>query len=143
MKITIILHQRQARTDCDAAVEKYMERLRPHADVEFHQIRKWDDGTGLPSKLLSRSRVIGLYVDGESFTSPGLSQHLQKLLNGGYSSIVIVIGAADGMPRQAASEIHERWSLSPLTFPHQLMKLLIVEALYRSFDLMRGGSYHK
>ena len=143
MKITIVSYQRQARTDFDAAVEEYMKRLRPHIDVEFHQIRKWDDSTGLPSKLISRSRIVGLYVDGESFTSLGLAQHLQKLLNGGHSSIVIVIGAADGMPRQTASEIHERWSLSPLTFPHQLVKLLIVEALYRSFDLLRGGTYHK
>ena len=143
MKISVVSFQRQARTDCDTAIEEYVKRLRSHVEIDFHQIRKWGDDTGLPQKLLGRGRVIGFFVGGTSFTSEGLAQHLQQLMNRGHSSLVFAIGAADGMPKLATQQVQERWSLSSLTFPHQVAKLLVVEALYRSFDVLHGGNYHK
>jgi 23S rRNA (pseudouridine1915-N3)-methyltransferase len=143
VKITIVSFQRQGSTDCDEAIADYVRRLQAHVELELHQIRKWSDDTGVPAKLLERSRVIGLYIEGKSFSSEGLAQRLQQLMNGGHSSLVFVIGAADGMPRLAAQQVQERWSLSSLTFPHQVTRLLVVEALYRSFDILHGGKYHK
>ena len=82
-------------------------------------------------------------MEGEPFTSEQLAQRLQRLMNQGHSHLVLVIGGAEGMPTGVASQLQEQWSLSPLTFSHQLARLLLLEALYRSFDILRGGRYHK
>ena len=106
-------------------------------------IRKWSDDTGLPQRLLKRGFVIGLFVDGERLTSPEMAGRLQKFMGSGASHLVFVIGGPEGMPRQAASQVRERWSLSTLTFSHGLARLVLLEALYRSFDILHGGRYHK
>ena len=85
----------------------------------------------------------GLFVEGRQRTSQELSQQLQQWMNGGVSHLVLVIGAAEGMPSAVAEQIREKWSLSKLTFSHQLIRLLLLEALYRSFDMLHGGRYHK
>jgi len=55
----------------------------------------------------------------------------------------LVVGAAEGMPQGVELQVQERWLLSSLTFSHQLVRLLLLEALYRSFDILVGGRYHK
>ena len=68
---------------------------------------------------------------------------IQAMMNRGESNLVFVIGGPEGMPREAASKVQERWSLSTLTFSHTLARLVLLEALYRSFDILHGGRYHK
>lgn len=87
--------------------------------------------------------MSSVYVEGEPFTSEQLAQRLQKLMNQGHSHLVLIIGGAEGIPAAVESQLQEQWSLSSLTFPHQLVRLLLLEALYRSFDILSGGRYHK
>ena len=64
-------------------------------------------------------------------------------MNQGRSHLVLVIDASEGMPQGVERQVQERWLLSSLTFSHQLVRLLLLEALYRSFDILVGGRYHK
>jgi 23S rRNA (pseudouridine1915-N3)-methyltransferase len=96
----------------------------------------------LPARL-SGAYAIGLYVDGRAFTSEALATHLGSLLQRGQSNLVFAVGGADGLPAAVGDQVRERWSLSPLTFSHGLARLLLLEALYRSFDILHGGRYHK
>lgn len=143
MKISIVSFQKNRNPELEAAEKEYIKRLSRHADIELQQIKNWDDATGLSPRLLKAGRLIGLFVDGKTFSSEGLAQRLQQLMNQGNSHLVLVIGAAEGMPRRVAEQVEERWSMSTLTFSHQLLRLLLLEALYRSFDILHGGRYHK
>ena len=90
-------------------------------------MKTWDDATGLPERFLKAHRLIGLLVEGKTFSSQELAQWLQELMNQGKSHIVLVIGGAEGMPPRAAKQVQERWSLSRLTFSHQLTRLILRE----------------
>ena len=111
--------------------------------MELYPIKSWKDDDALPARFLKAGRIVGLFVEGRQHSSEGLAQQLQGWMNGGVSHLVLVIGAADGMPSGVMGQIGEKWSLSKLTFSHQLIRLLLLEALYRSFDILHGGRYHK
>ena len=143
MKITIVSFQKNRNSPLEVAESEYLKRLGRHAQLEFHAIKTWNDQTGLPVQSLKAHHCIGLFIDGKSFSSTGLAQRLQSLMNQGISHLTLVIGGPEGIPLQAAAQVQERWSLSPLTFSHQLARLLLLEALYRSFDILHGGRYHK
>ena len=131
MQISVVSYEKHRNSALEAAEQEYIKRLSRQAQG------------GLPDRLLKGTYVVGLYVEGEPFTSEQLAQRLQRLMNQGHSHLVLVIGEAEGMPTGVASQLQEQWSLSPLTFSHQLARLLLLEALYRSFDILRGGRYHK
>ena len=143
MKISVVCFQKNRHADLEAAEGEYLKRLAGWARVEVHTISRWKDGDGVPKRLCKGARVIGFYSGGKQYTSEGLAQRLQDLMNHGRSHLVLVIGAAEGMPAGVESQMQERWSLSPLTFSHQLARLLVLEVLYRSFDILGGGRYHK
>lgn len=143
MKITVVSFQKNRDRDLERAEQTYVKRLTRYASVELRPLARWDEGTKLPEQLLRSAWCIGLFVDGKSWTSEGMAARIQALLNQGQSHLVWVIGAAGGMPSAAAGQVQERWSLSSLTFGHHLARLVLLEALYRSFDLLHGGRYHK
>ena len=143
MRISIVSFQKNRNPVLEAAEQEYVKRLSRHVEVEIHPVKRWDDRSGLPSRFLEAHRRIGLFVEGRRFTSEELARRLQELMNQGNAHLVLVVGAAEGMPERAAGQVEELWSLSPLTFSHQLSRLILLEALYRSFDLLHGGRYHK
>ena len=143
MKISIVSYQKNRNAELEGAEGEYIKRLSRQARIELHSIGKWKDGDGLPEKLSQGAYVVGVYIGGRQFTSQKLAGHLQQLMNQGRSHLVLVIGAAEGMPKGVERQVQEQWSLSPLTFSHQLARLLLLEVLYRSFDILAGGRYHK
>lgn len=143
MRLTIVSFQKNRNRHIEAAEEEYIKRLGRYGKVELRVLKQWDDGSSLPADLLKGTRRVGLFIEGKQYSSEGLAKVLQRRLNQGVSHLVLVIGGAEGMPAAVAGQVDERWSLSPLTFSHQLARLLLLEVLYRSFDLMHGGRYHK
>ena len=143
VKITIVSFQKQARSPYAAAEAEFAKRLSRHARIELQSVKSWNASTGLPDKALGAGYPIGLFVDGKAYNSRGLADRVQELMNRGQSHLMLVIGGAEGIPARAAEQVKERWSLSPLTLPHQLVRLVLLEALYRSFDMLHGGKYHK
>ena len=143
MRVTIVSFVK-GRGDYTEAEEEFTRRLSAHTRLDQEVIKSWDQRTALPERLTKSGHVIGLCIDGRSFDSPGLAQHVGRLQQQGRSHLVFVIGAADGMPAAVNAQLQERWSLSPLTFSHALARLLLLEVLYRTFDLLHGGGrYHK
>ena len=143
MRIAIASFHKGGRTPFADAEAEYVKRLSPHTAVELVVLPAGRDAN-LPDKLVRSAHVIGLFPEGQRFDSETLAAHLGKLVTRGQSKLVFVIGGPEGMPPEAAAQVVERWSLSPLTFSHQLARLVLLEALYRSYDILQGGRrYHK
>lgn len=131
-------------------IERYQKRLKRPFDVEWvllpHSAREGDTARAEESgRIRSRLRpddfVILLDERGKTFDSPGLSSALLFPLERS-QSVVIIIGGAYGVD----DTIHQRadlvWSLSPLVFPHQLVRLILAEQLYRAQEIAAGNPYH-
>ena len=131
-------------------IERYQKRLRspflvewvllPHSSLEGDKARLEESGRIL-SRLGAQEYVILLDERGKLLDSPRLSGLLIEQLNAS-KTIVFVIGGAYGVD----STVHDRaqfiWSLSPLVLPHQLVRLVLTEQLYRAQQIEQGGSYH-
>jgi 23S rRNA (pseudouridine1915-N3)-methyltransferase len=143
VRLTILSYQRHRNPSLEACEEDYIQRLRRYAEFELCAVRKWNAAAGVPDRFGNGCYRIGLCVDGRQRDSAGCAARVRELLNLGHAHLVFIVGAAEGMPAGVEPQLHERWSLSPLTFSHQLTRLILLEVLYRSFDLLHGGRYHK
>lgn len=92
--------------------------------------------------LSSKAFKIALCVEGKQFSSEELAAHIERVMDTS-SEICFVIGSSHGLDESVKSRCDLRLSVSKLTFPHQLMRLIIIEAIYRCFNIIKGTKYHK
>lgn len=131
-------------------IERYQKRLRtpfsiewsllPHSSLEGDRARQ-EESERILARVQPDDYVVLLDERGKMLDSPLLSQLLSKQLNLS-RTVVLVIGGAYGVDDTVQSRAQYIWSLSPLVFPHQLVRLLLVEQLYRAQQIQLGGSYH-
>ena len=101
------------------------------------------EGEALLSRIRPGDRVIALMIPGKMMDSPALSRHLAELRTGGVSRIVFVIGGSLGLGKNVLERADEELSMSPMTFPHQLARVMLLEQLYRAEKINAGERYHK
>ncbi len=102
-----------------------------------------EEGRRLLAKIPTGAAVVPLCIEGESVTSEGLTDKIERLTVGGVSHLVFVIGGSWGLSEAVKRAGRWRLSFSPLTFPHQLARVLLLEQLYRCMQIRTGGKYHK
>lgn len=115
------------------------ERLSP-ADEERVKGR---EGERILKGISPQEHVILLDLKGKELSSPGLAQYLDELALTGKSSITFVIGGSLGVSEEVRNRADFRWSFSQLTFPHPLMRLMLLEQIYRAMRISKGEPYHK
>lgn len=141
-----------------AAVNEYEKRLSAFCRVENVTIKEEkiadeSDQTAIQAalaaegeKILSRvpqgAYTMALCIEGEMPDSIGLSQKIGRAVDAG-GKICLIIGSSHGLCERVKRAARERISFSRLTFPHQLMRVILLEAVYRSFRILSGGNYHK
>ena len=123
-----------------AACAEYEKRLASYCRLQTLQLK--DRSKILPS-LGRRSYKIALCIEGKMLSSPELSDLLSSLPDAGYSQIDLVIGDSDGLPDEIKNICDFKLSFSKMTFPHQLMRVILLEQIYRAFNIAAGGKYHK
>ncbi|MBQ8684233.1 MAG: 23S rRNA (pseudouridine(1915)-N(3))-methyltransferase RlmH [Clostridia bacterium] len=101
------------------------------------------EGKRLLEQLPRDCAVIPLCIEGKELDSPALAARLQKLAVEGTSHIAFVIGGSWGLSEAVKSRACLRLSMSPMTFPHQLARVMVLEQVYRAFQISSGGKYHK
>ena len=102
------------------------------------------EGERLLAKIGERDYVIALDREGQAFDSPGFASHLEwATAENGASAFVFVIGGSLGLHQSVLDRAKLRVSFGAFTFPHQLMRVLLHEQLYRAFKILRGEPYHK
>lgn len=101
------------------------------------------EGKRLLAQVAKDAVVIALCVEGRAMDSPSLSQYIEEATVGGASHIALVIGGSYGLSDEVKSRARLRFSMSALTFPHQLARVMLLEQLYRSFQISKNTKYHK
>ena len=119
--------------------EKAPENL---SDKEMLIIKE-KEGKTILSKIKDNSYVIALAIDGKNLSSEELAQTINKLGVRGVSNITFVIGGSLGLSDEVLSRADYKLSFSKMTFPHQLMRLILLEQVYRAYRINNGEPYHK
>ena len=101
------------------------------------------EGEAILKQLKPGDYVIALTIPGRMRSSPELAQRLEKLTGGGVSQIVFVIGGSLGLSDAVIARADEELSMSPMTFPHQLARVMLLEQVYRASKISAGERYHK
>ncbi|MFJ8064298.1 23S rRNA (pseudouridine(1915)-N(3))-methyltransferase RlmH [Psychrobacillus sp. NPDC096426] len=140
-------------------IEEYTKRLGSYAKIELvevpdekapenlsdadMEIVKKKEGDRILSKIGADTYVIALAIEGKMKSSEQLASDIESLMTYGRSKIAFVIGGSLGLHDDVMKRSDEKLSFSKMTLPHQLMKLVLVEQIYRSFRIMKGEPYHK
>ncbi len=101
------------------------------------------EGHRLLSRIPAGAAVVALCIEGKSLSSEEFSRKLAGWAVDGISHVALVIGGSFGLSDAVKHEARLRLSFSPMTFPHQLARILALEQLYRAFHIQSGGKYHK
>jgi len=140
-------------------IEEYVKRLNSYAkiemievpdekapeilsDIEMKQVKQ-KEGERILAKINPDTYVIALAINGKLKSSEELADNLDKLATYGKSKVAFVIGGSLGLSDDVLKRSDEQLSFSKMTFPHQLMRLILVEQIYRAFRINRGEPYHK
>ena len=119
------------------------ERLsdKPSATEIANSVKK--EGERILAAIPPRAYIIALCVEGKQMSSEAFSAKLSEIASLGFSEICLVIGGSDGLSDEVKKAAKMRLSISEMTFPHQLMRVILLEQLYRAFNISAGGKYHK
>ena len=137
------------------AIEEYKKRISPYAKLNIIEVKESAYGTSEKDILIAKSQeaesikkhlagyVIALEIGGKNFSSEEFAHNFQTLLNQGNSTITFLIGGSYGLDKNLSDSANLKLSFSKFTFPHQLMRVVLVEQLYRAFTILNGKTYHK
>lgn len=123
----------------EVADEKAPENL---SDADMEIVKK-KEGERILAKIGADTYVIALAIEGKMKSSEQLADDLQSLMTYGRSKVAFVIGGSLGLHEDVMKRSDEKLSFSKMTLPHQLMKLVLVEQVYRAFRIMKNEPYHK
>ncbi|GAA0378312.1 23S rRNA (pseudouridine(1915)-N(3))-methyltransferase RlmH [Bacillus horti] len=112
------------------------------SEKEIEQVKE-KEGQRILQQIKADRYVIALAIDGVNWSSEQLAKELDRLATYGHSSICFVIGGSNGLSDEVLKRAQVKLSFSRMTFPHQLMKLILTEQVYRAFRINRGEPYHK
>jgi len=143
VRIVIVAVGRVKERALRALVDEYLGRIRRYVGCDEIEIA--DEPPAKLALALARATagatVIALEIDGRQLSSSLFARDLERRGSRGKGVVAFVIGGADGIPPAFSQSTPDRWSLSPLTFPHRLARLVLVEQLYRAMTILRGEPY--
>ena len=150
MAVTIITVGKKHESWVADGIQRYEKRLRkpfdvewvllPHSSLEGDKARQ-EESERILSRLKPTDFVVLLDESGEMVSSAVISERFEQLFSKN-APLTIVIGGAYGVDASVHERAHWVWSLSPLVFPHQLVRLILIEQLYRAQQIANGGKYH-
>jgi 23S rRNA (pseudouridine1915-N3)-methyltransferase len=131
------------------AVADYTKRLGNYCTLQIDEIKESDvddkdeEGANLLKRIKKEDYVITLEVKGKQLSSEELADAIEELMIFGKSKIVFVIGGSEGLSEEVSERADYKLSFSKMTFPHRLMRLILLEQVYRSFKIIKNEKYHK
>ena len=159
MSLTIIAVGKMKEKPYRQMADEYLKRLSRYGkidEIELNdlpepvnsspaieaQIRD-KEGEAILSRIKPGDYVVAMTIPGKQWDSPGLSRHVDELMNRGQSNLVFLIGGSLGLSEKVLARADEEMSMSKMTFPHQLARVMLLEQLYRAMKIRSGERYHK
>ncbi|MCR5773572.1 MAG: 23S rRNA (pseudouridine(1915)-N(3))-methyltransferase RlmH [Lachnospiraceae bacterium] len=147
LRVTLITCGKLKERYLREAVAEYRKRLAGYALLEEKELDDGPDisaeGARIVKAIPEGAYVITLEIEGKQLTSEAFSETIEQLMTGGISHICFIIGGSDGLADEIKERAGSHISFSRMTFPHQLMRVIFLEQLYRAFKIMKGEPYHK
>ena len=136
-----------------AAVDDYARRLTRYVTFREHEVReaaraatiaaqRAEEAKRIGARTADGASVVALARDGIGWSSTELARQLERWLLAA-RPVTLLIGGSQGLDASLLSRASARWSLGPLTLPHELARVVVTEQLYRAFTILRGEPYHK
>ncbi|WP_129705572.1 23S rRNA (pseudouridine(1915)-N(3))-methyltransferase RlmH [Priestia megaterium] len=159
MNISIITIGKLKEKYLKQGIQEYLKRLSSYAKLEIIELAdekapenlsesemeqvKQKEGERILAKISDDTHVIALAINGKQKSSEELAKEIDSLATYGKSKIAFVIGGSLGLSSEVMKRSNAALSFSKMTFPHQLMRLVLVEQIYRAFRIIRNEPYHK
>lgn len=159
MKITVVCVGKIKEKYFTMGIEEYSKRLSRYCKLDIIQVpdEKTPDNASEAEELMIKKKegerilknikdnayVIALAIEGKMLTSEELADKIDKLGVGGDSHIVFVIGGSLGLDEEVLKRADFKLSFSKMTFPHQMMRMVLLEQVYRGYRIINGEPYHK
>lgn len=159
MNISIISVGKLKEKYLKMGIEEYTKRLGSYAKIDLVEVAdekapenlsdadmeivKKKEGERILAKIGADTYVIALAIEGKMKSSEQLAEDLQSLMTYGRSKVAFVIGGSLGLHEDVMKRSDEKLSFSKMTLPHQLMKLVLIEQVYRAFRIIKNEPYHK
>lgn len=159
MNISIITIGKLKEKYLKQGIEEYLKRLSTYAKVDIIELPdekapenlsqsemeqvKLREGERILAKISEDSHVIALAIEGKMKSSEELAKEIDHLATYGKSKVAFVIGGSLGLSEEVMKRANGALSFSKMTFPHQLMRLILLEQIYRAFRINRNEPYHK
>jgi 23S rRNA (pseudouridine1915-N3)-methyltransferase len=154
-KVSLVAMGTKMPSWVEAASKEYIKRLREYASLNLIELPLEKRGkTGATERLLDKeaermiqrlpkdAKIIALEIEGQSFDSPALADELNQVKMQ-YSHICFLIGGPEGLHPKILKHCHGAWSLSKLTLAHPMVRVILLESLYRAFSISANHPYHK
>ena len=123
-----------------AVCDTYLGRARRHLPVDVVEI---DDDAALLRRIPTGADIIALEAGGEAWDTAKLTAYVEKSMVHGTKAVVFLIGGSDGLPRAAVERASLRLSLSAMTLPHRLARVVLCEQIYRALSIIKGEPYSR
>ena len=159
VKITVICVGKIKEKYLKDAIFEYSKRLGKFCNLEIKEVAdektkenmsqaeedliKDKEGERISALIKPEDYFVTLEIDGQMVSSEGLSEKMSSLFVSGVSKITFVIGGSVGLSDKVTGRADYHLSFSKMTFPHQLMRVILLEQIYRSFKISQGEPYHK
>lgn len=129
---------------CDLRIIEVDDEKAPEnlSDREMEGVKE-KEGKRILSKIPQNSYIISLEIDGREISSEEMSKKIEELMVSGVNNISFIIGGSLGLSKEISKISNFKLSFSKMTFPHQLIRLILLEQIYRSLKIMKGEPYHK
>ncbi|MBR5128971.1 MAG: 23S rRNA (pseudouridine(1915)-N(3))-methyltransferase RlmH [Firmicutes bacterium] len=159
MKIQVICIGKLKEKYWTDAVAEYMKRLSKYCDIEIIELKESklpdkaspaqeatvveEEGRSILGKIKDGSYVITLEILGKNLTSEELASKMEELPLMGKSHVTFIIGGSLGLSKEVSKRSDFKLSFSKMTFPHQMMRVILLEQVYRAFKINKNEAYHK
>lgn len=125
--------------ECELVLKEIAPDKRRSGDVA--RITR-DEGERMMAALAPRSHIVTLDIPGKPWTTENLADALKRWLGNG-QPVALMVGGPEGLSAQVKDSAQESWSLSALTFPHPLVRIVVAEQIYRAWSLLNNHPYHR
>lgn len=159
MNITVVCIGKLKERYWTEAVQEYSKRLSRYCTFTINELKeekapdnaseaeetavKDAEGKNILKQIKKEAYVIALEISGKELTSEALSEKIRTMGISGKSDLILIIGGSLGLSDEVLNRADYRLSFSKMTFPHQMMRVILLEQIYRSFKIIRNEVYHK